>query len=365
MNNFCAHPWAGLDISPQGDIKPCCKYAVTVGKNLKEYANSEHLKKLKDDILHNKNPEGCKRCWDDESAGLPSKRILDNQYIFKDSAPNTIKVLSLPFGNTCNLACRTCSSYSSSKWLADEKKLVKKFPLIKLHDHKKFYKDHDFLEHIKKITTDVSHITFPGGEPFITGIDEHLFYLDYLIETGRSNKISLTYITNCTTFPENKLWDKWKHFEHIEISLSIDQFGKKYEYIRFPAVWAEVYDNIKKYQSKQADNFKLSISHTVSIFNVLYLNDFLLWCYKEKLPRPYLGMVESPSQYNIKNLPNLTKKTVEKLLAPKQFEPVINFMNQPADQPIENFTDWVQELDSLRNQSFSQIFPELAKSINP
>jgi len=40
-------------------------------------------------------------------------------------------------------------------------------------------------------------------------------------------------------------------------------------------------------------------------------------------------------------------------------------MNQPADQPIENFTDWVQELDSLRNQSFSQIFPELAKSINP
>ena len=108
---------------------------------------------------------------------------------------------------------------------------------------------------------------------------------------------------------------------------------------------------------------QLSISHTVSIFNVLYLNEFFIWCFKEKLPEPYLGMVETPEYYNVKNLPKATKELVQKRLVSKKFSPVISFMNQEATIQIDDFLSWTTELDSLRNQDFTVIFPELANII--
>ena len=118
MTNMCYHPWVGLDISAQGDFRPCCKYNGTFGLSLKEYENNPSLQKLQQDFLNGERPSGCQRCWSDEDSGLPSKRTIDNVYFFNDQVPDmkSYKVLSLPFGNTCNLTCITCNPESSSRW---------------------------------------------------------------------------------------------------------------------------------------------------------------------------------------------------------------------------------------------------------
>lgn len=363
MSNFCFHPWVGLDIDPQGNFKPCCKYKNTISDNLNEYFSSSHLNDLKQQFLSGIKPEGCKRCWNDEEAGLPSKRILDKTYkLVDENNLSTIQVLSLPFGNTCNLACRTCNSFSSSRWATEEQKLKDRFPGIQIHNHKKFYKDANFIEKIKTLSSNIIDIQFPGGESFITGIEEQLNYLDYLIENNSKN-ITLTYITNTTTFPDNRFWDRWKSFKHVIIQLSIDGIKEKFEYLRWPAVWDTCYQNIKKYQSKQkqSTNIQLSISHTVSIFNILYLNDFFKWCMSEQLPEPYIGMVNHPMHYNVKNFPDCVKKEIAKTLGTLGFNSVVDYLMQDHTQDFIQSMEWISALDNQRNQQFSSVFPEMAK----
>ena len=336
-----------------------------MGSSVDEYLSSQELQNLKQEFLDGKRPTGCIRCWNDEDAGLPSKRTIDKQYIFDANnitSSNGITVLSIPFGNTCNLACRTCNSLYSSKWGTEEIKLSTKFPSIQIHHHKTFYRNKEFIEKLKEVSTNVIDVTFFGGEPFITGIEQQLDFLDFLIDKNPEN-VSLSYMTNTTMFPDERFWERWKKFKKVNIALSIDATGEKFEYLRWPAKWSSCYENIKKYQEKRnmISNMQLSISHTVSIFNVYYLPTFFSWCLKEKLPIPYIGMVEYPHLYNIKCLPVDVKDAIASRLQGKYFLPVANYMNSGVEGDINTTMEWVNALDTQRKEAFSDVFPELNK----
>lgn len=367
MENLCYHPWVGLDITPQGEFRPCCKYQRMVAKDINEYLSSEELSNLKQEFTEGKRPSGCASCWRDEDAGLPSKRQIDNQYVFNNTAPNldSLKVLSLPFGNTCNLACRTCNSVASSRWSQEEKKLKKHYPNIQIHQHQKFYKDVTLLTKIKELSTELIDLTVPGGESFITGIPQQLEFLDYLI-ANNANDITLTYITNTTTFPDNEFWSRWVHFKKVNIQLSVDGTGSKFEYLRWPANWNECYLNIKQYQAKQAElsNLQLSISYTVSIFNVFDIPEFVIWCLKEKLPMPYFGMVSYPDYYSIKNLPQELKEVVTDKLNATKFMSIVNYMNNSVDsnELYLHAIERTKVLDAMRGQDFNLVFPYLQQA---
>ena len=170
-NNFCSLPWVGLDISPQGKFKPCCKYSNNIADNIDDYFDSDELKTLQQDFLNGSKPQGCTRCWRDEDVGIESKRQLDLKYALNGAMPilDGLKIVSMPFGNTCNLACRICSSSASSKWLPEAIKLQNKLPDLVIRDHKKFYKDQVFMTSIISRSMDPVLFEFPGGEPFFTG----------------------------------------------------------------------------------------------------------------------------------------------------------------------------------------------------
>jgi len=360
MTFMCQHPWQGIDITPQGEFKPCCKYADVIATNLSDYINSPELKSLKEDFLEGKKPVGCQRCWQDEDAGLPSKRLLDQQLIYNHVDQTGVKVLSLPFGNSCNLACRTCDSSASSAWIAETKKLQQHIPTIKIYQHQRFYQDKAFIAEIKKICADVALVEFPGGEPFIAGVDEHLDFLDYLLD--KSKNISLHYVTNATIFPDERFWSRWQKFKNVDIQLSIDGIGSQFEYNRWPAKWSTVDQHVDQYIAKREanTNIQISISHTVSIFTVYYLPEFVKWCLQKGLGKPYLGLVSNPSMYDIRCLPGLVKDNVSEKLRRFKFLEIVLYMYS------ENFSNeiytqaqtYIDLLDQQRGQSFSETFLE-------
>lgn len=361
---MCYHPWVGLDISPQGEFKPCCKYSNSIAKSLDDYQTSDELAQLRYDFTNGIQPAGCQRCWRDEDANLPSKRILDNEYIFHNYAPalDSIKVLSIPFGNTCNLACRICNSYSSSKWGSESKKLQGKFPEIKIWGHNKFYKDDTFMHGVLSATNDVIHVDIPGGEPFYADSVTHSNFLKHLISHNASN-ISIHYVTNATRFPDTQFLELWSHFKNVDIQLSLDGTETKFEYNRWPAKWDNVAHNVVKWQKhrQQESNIQLSVSHSVSIFTVLYLPEFLKWCLDSGLPSPYLGLVTNPSYYNITILPSDVKLAIEgKFKSHPELNSIIAAMWAKDDsKELDLFVNYVKILDKQRNQSFLKTFPEL------
>ena len=361
MKYICYHPWVGLDISTQGDFKPCCKYQENIDTNLSGYLNNKKLIALKEEFKQGARPSGCKRCWDDEDAGLPSKRQLDWKHIFGEKHPgwDPIKVLTLPFGNSCNLACRTCNSYTSSGWVSEAKKLQQHLPELVIYKHQTFYKNKEFINQIKSLCTNVLHVEFPGGEPFLAGVDEHLEFLDFLLENNPKN-ISLHYMTNATIFPDQKFWDKWIKFKNVDIQLSVDGIDEKFEYLRWPAKWSQVNDNVHQFMMHRKDNIQLSISHTVSIFNVLYLPEFFKWCLQNKLGKPYLGLVSQPEHFSIKGLPKKVKQSISDKLTRFSFKEIVSYMNsEDLTDHFDTAIKHIKLVDQQRNESFEKTFPEL------
>ena len=361
---MCYHPWVGLDISPQGEFKPCCKYKHTISNSLSEYQNSQVLADLKSAFLKNERPDGCSRCWQDEDAGLPSKRMLDNEYVFQNQAPSldSLKVLSIPFGNICNLACRICSSHSSSKWSVEAKKIESQFPDIKIFGHNQFYKDTDFMSAIKGLSKEVIRVEIPGGEPFFADLSVHLDFLKHLTEHNPSD-ISLHYTTNGTVFPDQQILETWKHFKKVDVQISIDGVRSQFEYNRWPAIWSNVLLNIGRYVNHCTtnNNTQLSISHSVSVFTIYHLPEFLTWCKDNQLPAPYLGLVSKPSHYSITILPDGAKEAITKKFKNiPELEPILKAMwAQDNTKDLDNFIKHVKILDTQRKQNFADVFPEL------
>lgn len=361
---FCHHPWVGLDISPQGDFKPCCKYNRTIARDLESYLASDELAELKQSFERGEQPPGCQRCWRDEEAGLPSKRELDWEYVFNktDPDPDYIAVISMPFGNTCNLACRICGSHASSKWGAESRKLAPYFPEIPIHDHQRYYRDERYMQHIKSLLQRVQHIEFPGGEPFLAGKEQHIDFLDHIIGNG-SKDVSLHYITNGTQMPCAELLERWSQFKRVDLQISIDGIYGVFEYNRWPADWETVYMNVKYFNDglrSVLPNLQISISHSVSVFTVWHLQEFVSWCRQEGLPDPYLGLVSRPEHYAITVLPTEAKQAITERSIDPVLKPVLDAM-WVADHTdrLDTLMRYVKILDKHRDQSFPDTFPEL------
>jgi MoaA/NifB/PqqE/SkfB family radical SAM enzyme len=372
---FCYAPWTNIDINPQGSILPCCKFKAkeyNVEYNLKKdslnsYLNSGFLKEIKFEFEQGIWPKGCSNCQTEEQFQIPSKRQLDferwkNNYENYDLSSNKILTASVAFGNTCNLKCITCNSYSSSLWQAEYEKIYgKRFT------HVKFYSNNlvdDLLQH----SPELIHIDIPGGEPFISGIKQQQYLLSKLVETNRAKDISLHYTTNVTNFPDQLWWNLWANFKNVDIQLSIDGIGKRYEYIRFPANWENTQKNVEKYLQVSAKNLQLSVSHTISAYNIYYFDEFLNWASHVNLPTPWIGTVFRPAHMKPAVWPLAIKNQIIRHLQKSKHTQVKHWIdllsNTDDSDQFEMFIEKTKQHDNYRRLNFADTFPELANLLS-
>lgn len=374
MMPLCYAPWTNLDISPTGVIAPCCKFQTKKYQqqfqiqlhSIAEYKSSEFLASVKQEMLKDQWPSGCERCKIEEKNNILSKRQLDyqrwqehyNKYNFNQSSFITA---SIAFGNTCNLKCITCGPSSSSRWQKEYQDIVG----IDIQSFK-FYKK-DFVETFLENTPNIVHIDIPGGEPFLSGIPEQKLLLQKYIEVGKASQISLHYTTNATVYPDDSWWELWKHFKEIDLQISIDGINDRFEYIRYPGNWAELVTHVQQYTSKEKelDNFRISVSHTVSAYNIFYIDEFFDWCYNIGLPKPWLGRVHKPEHMRPTVWPQLAREFIAEKLQTSSHEDVriwaqLVLDNDDSDQ-FEMFVSRLKQHDAYRGLDFGLVFPELVK----
>lgn len=372
---FCFAPWTNIDISPLGGMSPCCKFLTedyeqkfNIGKNtIKQYSQSDFVNSIKQQFLQDTWPAGCTRCKIEEENNIRSKRQLDHdrwQHNYEQYNIDTDQFItaSVSFGNTCNLTCITCNAAVSSKWHQEYKQIYLK-DIKNFH----FYKE-DFVQNFVDSAPALTHIDVTGGEPFISGVEQQKNLLRYYIQTDQAKSITLHYTTNVTTWPDSEWWQLWQNFKEIDMQLSIDGIGDRYNYIRYPGNWSQIQTNINSYlQHQNLPNFRLSVSHTVSAYNVYYLDEFISWCHSVGLPKPWLGRVHQPSHMqpavwslparafiadNLHNSKHQDVQTWAKLL-----------LNSDDSEHFDTFKNYLRAHDQYRRLNFSQTFPELAPYI--
>lgn len=368
---FCHAPWTNIDISPQGDIAPCCKFQMSYydskfnvqSQSLDQYFDSKFLFDVRQEFLQDIWPKGCERCKIEEQNLIPSKRQLDYErwHLEYDAwSPEQAGCItaSVAFGNICNLKCITCSSHSSSRWRNESLALTGQ-----AYDTVKFYKQ-DFLDQLISRTPKLKHLDIPGGEPLLSGVQEQHRLLTHYIESGQAANMTLHYTTNATIFPDQHWWDLWQHFAQVDIQLSIDAVESKFEYIRYPANWNNLCASVEQYLKCSQPNLKISVSHTVSAFNIFYLDEFLTWCDQTGLPSPWLGKVHNPKHLRPTVWPDLTRQKIIAKLQMSNFSQVNSWilMLQHIDDSewYPQFCHSVRQHDQYRALSFESVFPEMA-----
>jgi MoaA/NifB/PqqE/SkfB family radical SAM enzyme len=373
---FCYAPWSNLEILPSGEILPCCKFQSLPGAqtfnivqhDIQDFRNSQLLSSVKQDFIQGKWPAGCNRCRIEESSGIKSKRNLDYErwhthYSSYDLDSENILTISMALGNTCNLKCIICNPTASSKWQKEYADIYN----IKVDSISSVRKK--VINGITDIAPNLVHVDVHGGEPFLSGIEEHRDFLDHYINNGCAGDVSIHYTTNGTVWPDQEWFDRWKHFKEIDLQISIDGINQRYEYLRYPASWSTLEANVQQYiaYEKTQSNFRLSVAHTVSAYNVYYLEEFIIWCNNVGLPSPWIGKLHRPSVLRPTVWSKDAKMHIIKHLESSQLAEVKKWAHHLTtiddSTEFEVFVKRTHAHDKYRSLDFKKTFPELATYI--
>lgn len=397
LDTWCVNADHAMSGNNTGTTKICCMYrdeklkhslgAEPIEINFKQKAFQEVRDALGSGIRHPK----CSWCFEEEDAGRKSKRQRDNDKYFdwlrKGNAPfEGLAKFELNLGNTCNLKCRTCGSHSSSTWMEEDYDLYenKRYPTYKLfaQNMKKYHQHYDdespFWEDLENNLSTIKQFDFYGGEPFMS--KKMWRILEVAVEKGYAKDIEVHYATNGTQWPEDKV-EIFKHFRHVHLSFSVDGIGEQFEYMRYPAKWSEVTENMKKAVElrNRTGNIYLGWCITLSTINISNLPVILKEHNKNfKDFGPYLNLVHGPIQYNLTQLPPAAKTYVVDLLKsiPKEdvdgymyeyhIPGIINFIinGNSKSENWEKFNKHIRDHDNYRGQNFANVYPEYAKVIN-
>jgi len=373
-SNICPLPWTHLEVDVNGGASPCCLYKGNIPnvkvyeQSLKTIQKNEYMERLRQKFKNGERPLSCESCWQEEDAGKTSKRmnsIYKMRNSLKDWTPNSepsLKFIDFKLGNVCNLKCRICGSWSSSKWAQEEldygENPVAKKNLLEGGWPKKHPK---FFEDVKEDLADAEYFEFTGGEPFM--IQNHFKILEHCVEKGYAKNQDIHYNTNGTQLPPREIFDLWKNFKRVEIAFSIDDVGEQFQYQRHPANWQEVNHNLVEFKTYQTHNMEFQICTTISIFNIFSLAKIALWVAQYQPKFFYVNTCFDPDYFNIQTLPKQVKNIVNSRYSMlTDFQPTLRFMNsahRDSEQIKKQRKARILQTDKYRKESFGNVFPLL------
>jgi len=285
-------------------FKPGCVYrAEKPVPTLVEYLDGAEMQLLRDNKLTGTTPlTGCSACSGPESLGMTSTR---QQLLRKPwaSAEKKIKMLDIFFGNICNLGCLMCGPDHSSFASEERYKAGITLHRIPLIDNS------DLVMRTINQLPDLENITFLGGEFFL--YKSNLDYLDQIILRG----LQCTITTNATIIPPLVL-HKLQQIKELQIRISVDGTEDVYEFIRYPAKWSTLNQNINLLKSN-LPQAEFHISIVVQPLNIQTLPELLDWANHCKIPTHY-QILHRPSYLSWQVLNTNEKNAAINLLHHKQ-----------------------------------------------
>lgn len=341
-----------------------------MGSNIKEYANGQALRQLKQDLDSGIKHPNCEWCWKNEEKGLKTHRI-------KTPRGTGLHSIHLRLNNVCNFKCRMCGPAFSSTWAQENKK----------HGYFAFEDNtitKDAIEQNSEVlfsllsrnikNGSLKHISISGGEPLIT--DAHYKLLSFLID-NKLTDVTLGYSTNLSKLDYKgiDLLSLWSKFNSVNLEVSVDGWGDAVEYSRTGFDIKVFLTNFKK-----AFKYVHTINCVVNIYSVWTLpfieqfkkhgiNIVYSPCYLPVHCNPQILMREDKNSLyemysSYPNLLQIFKNFIdEDLTNGYNIYERINNVNQHLS--LENIRlemiKYNKLLDSYRGTNFFEVFPQYRK----
>ncbi len=406
-NTVCIIPWTNFVVGPDGRATFCCEIhePMTVdGKvgniqrdSLDALWNAPEIVDVRAAMAAGERPESCGACWRRESAGGMSRRLLMNAG-YRDSAAHDIEKLPeigaesgykldrppthfvLEMGNLCNLKCRSCAGILSTRIAADRvhsawavehapwTSVVEESNGIRVNGSP-WFENTDALADMLATAADTDiFLTLMGGEPFL--IPSVWRLLTALVERGVAKRI---YVGLSTNGQQNHplLAELAPQFRGFNVSVSVDAFGKVYEYMRSGSSWSRLLATLDALL--QVAGVDLCVVPTLQNYNALDLVRLFRFLDQRDI-RIMFNIANLPLYLAPTCLPSNIRRIAERRLQnyldsecrPSNFDVVRTFRdalgatNDAFDAvEFEDFVRFTNDLDASRGENFREAIPEL------
>lgn len=302
---------------------------------------------------------GCWQCENLEKVGIKSfrKSMIDKFGVKQNlSGPQRIDLI---FDRSCNLACRTCDPHSSTFWakhLKENNLPVDEWPQVDNVARM------DSI--LKKLDLDnIGMIQFCGGETLLGNTYWHTAELLAQLVPNAKNQLELGFQTNGTQPIDPKWFDVIDRFKLVKLMVSIDGVGDKFDYLRWPANWNQVTDNILTLKEQLPSNVMFFVQECTSCLNMFYFNEVSDWV-KENFSTNREG---DPTDHTTQlavheylNIDTITQEYVDALSGTKIINALSSNWQENPDM-IKKFIRETEKFDQLRGQDWKKTFPEVAE----
>lgn len=357
--HYCASLQAGLQISlglnSSIKVSPCVLDPVEFVVNDNRVFDHPKLVEFRNQNQTSQLLEGkCAACEECACTGMRGKNrsssnilYIKDQLLYNQIGP---KLITFKLDYVCNLACVTCGPEVSTKWRSITKTKGPTFADEQLI--------RDTIRNINLEQLETVHIF--GGEPLLTRT--HEIILEELLPYGKN--ITVWYDTNATAYPSTRTMELWEQFHLIRIKFSLDGLGTAFEYLRWPAKWEQVEDNILHMFETLPVNHMLSVRPAMGFLNFHLVKDILAWQQKT-IPTNRLGdetEFEYTPVYGMFNASYMTQSMVDELrvLYPSD-DPLFDILPMLANDPaaLVKIKHTLDTLDQQRGLSWKNSLPHL------
>ena len=365
VDYYCAAPFRHIavdNIAPDR-YRPCCVWQGTSQPAQVSAAaafDSDHMQQLRLDMQANRKNPGCAICHGHDQSSGDSLRQSFNRLYDRPIEPQ-LRDIEFNLGNLCNMRCRMCTSSSSSRWQADDKRLGRtSHPLVRRT-----------AADLNVDLAQLDRIKFIGGEITLEQ-DEVIAVLQGIdLARGGLSHLSVEIITNGMLLLQQEVIDLLLQCRHVDVVISLDGMQASNDYQRSEGKWSEIVAAARYYDALANGRFCPGIISTISCLTVAdapELMDFVT-C---ELPGSWhvINALLWPAELSVRNMPDPYKQQIKQQLEswiPRLDKSrhqewrgrILQDMAAPQDTDIVSVRKMLQELDDLRGETLQQCLPDL------
>lgn len=358
--SICAKAWKEIYADNLGRYRLCCHADWTKRFSLEdeiqpfEYFLSDEIEDIRQKMIEGELIPECKTCHMQEKLGSESYRIKHSKTLwerggFDDKIQGvTLKVRA--FGSFCNLSCVMCHPQNSSErrrelnaeFKSDEDKEFLWHIGLPLQGALRFKKsEYDaYMQHILDHIHLVEKLQMMGGETL--QLPKYWEFLE-AIPKEHAKRITVGQETNLTQLGlgNKNVLDIADKFKQMYVGISVDHYGIKNEYLRYP-VDQTVFEN-NLHTVVESGKVYYQLNATVSILNIQDLFDIHKY-YFDKFDTniTFHNIVRGPGILSVRNLPQKMKdKYIEK------YDYHFPFVSAELRRPIDERERWKSALTYL------------------
>ncbi len=371
----CTLPFNGLFIGTHSEIKTCCAGRTDLG-NLKDTPIEDILdgklaREIRNDHLNGVRNINCVDCYGREDIGVKSQRVpltsiavqpTDDRY-FK------LKNIDLRWSNVCNLTCNYCAPFFSSRWA----KILGE-PILQGLSSSGEATLFEYLVKIKDPDQEYDIILL-GGEPLLHGQNIKLLDIFY------DSKILVVSNLSLPNVESSPIVQKLIQNTNVNWSVSFENIGEKFEYVRHGASWEIFHKNLNYIHTTTGKTLVVfPIYGVYSAFNLVDLYDFIISSgmfglvqWQTMTSQNGLEMHSMPDNIKAAGLDELDR-CIQKYPDASGIDALRNIRSTLADSMgtgntamAKQLIKWSEKLDTIvlsKKRKFSELWPEIIRMIN-